>query len=1156
MVAKGRGKSALTKDIFREILKTKNRFLSIFLIVAIGVGFFAGVTASGPDMKLTADTYFEEQNLSDIRLLSTLGFTSEDVVALTRTEGVQSVEPGHWMDTIVEIDGNSEVVKVMGYDFSRLEEGDQTLMNRPLLIEGRFPQADNECVVDSAQLPSGVHYQVGQTIRLTTGKPDADLSDTLAYDEFTIVGVVQSPIYISLDRGTSDIGSGKVSGFIMVPDNSFLTEYYTEIYLKIQGTQGLSAYSQSYKDRIAAVTAQLEDLGEERADIRLEQVKAEAQEKIDDAQKDLDEGIQTQQKELADAQEKLEDARRKIEDAQVTLSDETVKYHETIADAQKQLDDAKKELDDGEDSYESGLIEYKNGVRDLEKAEEMAAPLIAAAEKQLAETEKALTAGQEQLGAVMALVPSTGELSAAFASPSAAGGIIANLTILSQVDPTQTWASDLASYLQNPAGMTPQQNAVYLAMVGSVQAELSRQEQELQGGWTLLNEGKQKLEAQKKQLSDARKALADAEDTLASARRTLDEGWKQYKEKEAEFLDGKEDGWQQILDGQTKIRDAKAELSDGEAEYATGKAESDAEIADGQEKLATARRDLQDLSEPKWYVFDRGDFPGNQSFGNDADRIAAIARVFPIFFLLVAALVCLTTMTRMVEEQRTQIGTLKALGYRSGAIISKFLIYALTATITGSIAGLVVGMYLFPTIIYNAYGILYSMISVKTPFRFSVAVISTLAAAVTVLMTVLFTCQREMREQPASLMRPKAPKNGKRVLLERVGFIWKRLSFSHKVTLRNLFRYKKRMLMTVVGIAGCTALMLTGFGLYDSIDDIVGIQFGQLYHYQLTTAMKDDLTDEDRKSAEEILFRSPQIEASQYIQQESLEAQAADGKKYDVYLIVSSQPEKLDEFVTLRTRLGHDPISLEEKGVVLTEKVATFLDARVGDTITVLDADHNAHQITVGAITEHYTSNYLYLTPQIYQQYFGKEPSYNMVQSKLSETGLPTEEDLTERLVAENGVLGVSSITSIQKEFKDMIHSLTYVVLVLIVSAGALAFVVLYNLSNINVTERIREIATIKVLGFYDREVSAYIYRENILLTLMGIGAGLLLGIALHQYVVVTAETDIVMFGRVIRWTSYLFAGILTLAFSLMVNIALHFKLKKVSMVESLKSIE
>lgn len=1152
--------NAFSKDIFREIFKTKNRFLSIFLIVAIGVGFFAGLTASGPDMKLTADTYFDSQNLSDFRLISTMGFTDDDVQALRELEGIQAVEAGHWVDTVLEIEGDSEVVKAIGYDFDRLQAGADDMMNKPLLLEGRFPQSSDECVVEATEELLGVTFQVGDNIVLTSGKTDADLSETLVTNRFTIVGIVQSPLYISIDRGTSTIGSGEVSAFIMVPNDAFLEDYYTEIYLRAEGVEGLSAYSQEYRQRIQSLTPSLETLGEDRAIIRLEEIRKEAGEEIADAQKELDEGIATQQKELGDARQELEDARKELEDGEKELADATQEYYDSIADAEQQLADARQELNDGEEEYASGLREYEKGQEAYDKALAEALPQIEAAQQMLAQKEQELTQGQAQYDQVRALVPSVEALSAVlsdpFADPSSTALLIGQLSALAQADASQEWAGDLADYLSDPTGMTQQENTYHLAVVQQVNSELDEQGEILADGWLQLNEGKQQLADSKQQLDSAGSQLDDAAAQLEEARATLDDGWAQLTEKEQEFQTGKEEGWQEILNAQQELADGWQELADGEKEYEEGKAESDQEIADARKELEQAEKDLEELETPEWYVLDRTDYPGHSDFGDDSDRIAAIARVFPAFFLLVAALVCLTTMTRMVEEQRIQIGTLKALGYRSGAIASKFLIYALVATIAGSLAGLAVGMYLFPTIIYNAYGILYTMIPARTPFRIGIAAASTLAAAVTVLITVLFSCWREMAEQPASLMRPKAPKAGKRVLLERIGFLWNRISFSYKVTFRNLFRYKKRMLMTVVGIAGCSALMLTGFGMYDSIRDIVGLQFGELYHYDLTTVLQEEFSDRQREDIEACLFDNDAVDQSIYVHQESMEIKAPSGKSYDIYLFVPEDPDQLDSFITLRTRKGHKPLSLSQQGVVLTEKAAIFLGVEEGDSITVNDTDHHSYTVEVGAITEHYTSHYLYMTPQAYEQSFGQAPSYNMVQSILEEPGGEAQTALSQRLIASDGVLAVSDTSSVQEQFKDMIHSMTYVMLVLIVSAGALAFVVLYNLSNINITERVREIATIKVLGFYDREVSAYIFRENIFLTLMGALIGLGLGVLLHHYVMITAETDIVMFGRSIKWTSYLYSAALTMAFSFLVNLVMHFKLKKVSMVESLKSIE
>lgn len=1155
-----RSKNAFVKDIFREIFKTKNRFLSIFSIVAIGVGFFAGLTVSGPDMKLTADTYFNDQNLSDFRLVSTLGFTDDDVQALREIDGVQAVAPGHWVDTVLEVEGDSEVVKVMGYDFDSLQAGEKDIMNVPLLLEGRFPQSPSECVVEATEAISGVSFRVGDSITLTSGKADVDLTDTLSGNRFTIVGIVQSPLYISINRGTSTIGSGKVNAFIMVPNEAFLEDCYTEIYLRADGVETLSSYSQEYRRQILSLTPSLEELGEERAQIRLEEVRKEAGEKIADAQKELDDGIVTQQKELSDARQELEDARKELEDGEKELADATQEYYDSIAEAEEQIEQARQELNDGEKEYLSGLQEYEKGEANYEKALADTLPQLEAAERTLAQKEQELSQGQAQYDQVRALVPSEGTVSSILADPSAnpagTARVVGQLSALAQADASQGWAGDLADYLSNPAGMTQQGNAYHLAVIRQVNSELAQNEADLADGWTQLNAGKQQILQGRQQLDDVGRQLDDAYEQLKAARAKLDNGWAQLAEKEQEFRDGKEEGWQEILNARQELADGWQKFADGEKEYEEGKAESDQKIADAQKELDQAKKDLEELKTPEWYVFDRTDYPGHSDFGDDADRISSIAKVFPAFFLLVAALVCLTTMTRMVEEQRTQIGTLKALGYRSGAVASKFLVYALVATIAGSITGLAVGMYLFPTIIYNAYGILYTMIPARTPFWLGTAVASTFAAAVTVLVTVLFSCGHAMKEQPALLMRPKAPQAGKRVLLERIGFLWNRLSFSYKVTFRNLFRYKKRMLMTVVGIAGCSALMVTGFGMYDSIRDIVGIQFGELYHYDLTTVLQEDISEQEKDRVETILFDNEQVSQSMYVRQESMTVKSPSGKSYDIYLFVAKDPDRLDDFITLQTRRGKNPLSLSQEGVILTEKMASFLGVEAGDSITVTDTEHQSYTVVINAITEHYTNNYLYMTPQAYEKSFGQAPSYNMVQSVLAQPSEQVQEEISSRLVSSDSVLAVSDTATVKDQFKDMIHSMTYVMLVLIVSAGSLAFVVLYNLSNINITERVREIATIKVLGFHDKEVSAYIFRENIFLTLLGAVIGLGLGVLLHHYVVITAETDIVMFGRTIKWASFVYAAALTMAFSFLVNLVMHFKLKKVSMVESLKSIE
>ena len=616
-----------------------------------------------------------------------------------------------------------------------------------------------------------------------------------------------------------------------------------------------------------------------------------------------------------------------------------------------------------------------------------------------------------------------------------------------------------------------------------------------------------------------------------------------------------EDGVKQYEDAVAELEDAKLQLADGIKEYEDGVETFNTEIADAEADIAEAKQKIEDAGEAEWYIFTRDDNPGYSEFESNSERIDSIAAIFPVFFLLVAGLVCLTTMSRMVEENRTQVGTLKALGYTNGAIMRHYMVYALSAALTGSIIGAFGGMVLFPWVIMVAYSMMY----VITDFCFVFSPVNIIISAglmvAAISLTVFFSCKRVLSETPASLMRPRAPKAGKRVLLERIGFIWNRLGFFAKVSGRNLFRYKRRMFMTVVGIAGCTALMLTGFGLKDAISDIVSLQFGDIYSYSGFIALSDDMSDEDEQHiVDELLdYETDTAYTNVFLKQYTT---SFEDNNVQCYITVPEDYVMLEEMIAMHERVSGEELTLAN-GAICTENLAKLLGAEKGDTITIHISDSKSSTIEITGITEQYSSQYLYMTEEMYAEAFGELPTYNMLHfsNGMSEDEVVAAE-FSERMMKCDGVMSVILNSDTSVAFSEMLSILDLVIVVLIVSAGALAFVVLYNLTNVNITERIREIATLKVLGFYDREVSSYVFRENIILSLMGSGAGLLLGIALCQFVVQTAEIDEVMFGREIHPFSYIWAFLITVAFSLLVNLIMTTVLKKISMVESLKSVE
>ena len=1041
------------KDVFREIWHTKGRFFSIFAIVAIGVGFFVGVKATCPDMKYTSWEYYNSSGLMDLRFVSTIGFDSEDVEKLAALSGI-SVMPSYTADVFLQTESDNRVMRA--YSVSP----DQAI-NRPAIREGRLPEQPGECAIDHKL--SGA-YQVGDTITLASGTKDP-LSDSLATDTYTIVGIAESPLYVAYERGNSTIGNGTVDGFLLIPEGDFTSEYYTDLYLTIDGASELDPFLEEYPALVESKKNELKDSVTAILNDRRTRIVEEAQEKLAEAKQELADGELESEQELADARQKIADARKELEDGQAEYEKNLADFNQAIEDGRKQLEDGRQKLVDGRTAYSDSVALYNQIY--------------------------ALYANPPQPGADLQFTAETEALieqSAAFDE---------NLPLL------------LRGYLLSKDAQT-----------------------------TAMLEG----------------ALAQIKNGLEQTDAQLTSGEEELKSQTALLNDQEADGRAQLDDASRQLEDGRSQLADAEQEYADGEKEANNKITEAKEKIADAEQEIADIPTVKLYTLDRDDNPGYSGFGEDADKVDAIAKIFPVFFILVAALVCLTTMTRMVEEQRTQIGTLKALGYGKSTIILKYLIYASIASIGGGMTGFLIGIKLFPLIIYNAYGMLYTLPPLIAPFRWNYAFWCILAAVLCTCLSAFAACYKELASVPAALMRPKAPKAGKRVLLERIGFIWSRIGFLKKVTIRNLFRYKNRAFMTIIGIAGCTALMLTGFGLKDSISAIVSKQFGEIMVYDAAISLDEDASEDKLAAVRKEAAEDGRFAESLEVEQRAIDV-SANGRKQDANLMVPKQLENLEAFLHLKVRGSGEALTLSDDAVIISEKLASLLKIGIGDTITLNPDSEDEAEVTVAALTENYAYHYIYMTPALYQKLYSGEPFYNTILFNEKEDAQDHDEISTSYL-ENDSVLAVSFLDEHTKTFKDMIGSLNYIVLVLIVSSGALAFVVLYNLSNINVNERMRELATIKVLGFYDKEVSAYIYRENTISSLIGMAIGLVLGIFLHRFVVFTAEVDMVMFYRQISAMSYVWAALLTMAFTLVVNFVLHFKLKKINMAESLKSIE
>ena len=1199
-------KSAMQKDFWREVGHTKSRFFSIMILVALSVAFLSGLKATAPDMKHTGDDYLDSLHLADFQVLSTLGLTDEDIDALKEQKNIENAEGEYVLDAFAAAGGSETVVKIL----SLSEQG----ISDVLLREGRMPARADECVVEEGML-SLLDIAIGDTITLT---PGSKMEDALADDTYTVVGTVRSPVYISVERGTSTIGSGTARAYLYLPRGAFALDYYTAAYVRVSGAAEMTAFYDDYDDYIDDVIDSLEDFADARAQLRHDELVEEATEKLDDAQKELDEAKAEADEKLGDAEKELKDARKKLDDGWRDYRD----GQQELADSRVKLDDAKTELENGEQEYQDGLAEYEEAVAEYEKglAEyedgrkkyEQSQQQLNAGAQELAEGKKQLDEGQKQLDALGSTVTGAldgtgspyedkpdqliedlgkGDQTAAATTDAALDGMRARLSAgiaqaQSTIDTLNGQIAQLSAALQNPA-LSDEERAEYEkglaeAQAGLAQAEAQKAQMEQQlaqlkdvnsgsiaqskqqldkgqaaysSGRAELAAGSRELAAGKKQLDEAKAELDDvpaqlqeAKQKLSDARKELDDGWKEYYDGEEKYADGK----QELAEAYTELQSGEKDYRAGLREYEDGKAEADEKIADAQAKIADARRKVADIESCEWYLFGRSYNPGYTGFGQDAERMANLASVFPVIFFLVAALVCLTTMTRMVEEQRVQIGSLKAMGYSSLAISRKYIFYGLLPSLTGGLMGLVIGYILFPKMIFMAYQIMYQVPDIELRAYPGISAFSVLAAVACTTLATLWACLATLRETPASLMRPRTPKAGKRVFLEYIRPLWKRMSFTHKVTARNLFRYQKRFWMTVIGIGGCTALIIAGFGMRSSLLFTMSRQYDELFHYSAQVTLADNALPEERAAVEDFLAGDSRV--VNYIPCAASSATVVTPSYSTTAYVEVMASDEIGKVVDLFDYKSGDPITMGDEGVYIDQKLSELLKVSVGDTF-FLDGDVRG-DVTVAGIYEHYTGHFIYMTPGYYENALHADGEPNAYLLNFTSDDTDTCNAIFEKLLDMSGVATTSRMRDTQDTYMHSMERVDFVVVIIILAAAALAMVVLFNLSNINITERQRELATIKLLGFYDREVSAYVYRENIVLTVFGILIGCFMGHWLHIYLVRSTEIDLMMFGRQTKATAYLYAAILTTIFSFLVNVLAHFRMKKIDMVESLKSAE
>ena len=1097
-----------SKDFYMEIRKSPGRFLSILFIVALGVAFFSGIRASEPDMRLTGDTYFDESNLMDIKALSTYGVTQDDVDAILKIDGVEHAEGAYSADFMQIVDKKQKVLHVISL---------QDEMNQVKLSDGRMPQKAGECLADQ-----DAGYKVGDTIKLRSGTSD-EVIDTLTTDTLKVVGLCSSPMYISYGRGSATIGTGTISAFVMVPEETFDMDVYTEVYVQVKGAKNEVAFTDGYDKKVEKVLDQIEDITDERAEIRKQELVNEAQEKIDEAREELEQG-------RADAASELADAAAKIADAEEQLASGKAQ----ITSGKKQIASAKNTLSKKENELEQAQNQYNAGLAQLQEGEAQYEAGLAQYEAAKPEAEAKIQTGREEIE------KKKQELAKAPAQLEQLKQMVAGL------EQKQT------------AGIITEEEEATLKELK--ENKIPQLEYFIANGEQLIASGEAELDAAQKQLDDTQATLAQTKSELDAAKASLNGVPQQLASGKSQI----QSGWAEIRKQEKKLEEGAAEIAENEAkvaeakiEYANGEEEAAQKIAEGEQKIADAEAKVQDIEKPTWYVYDRDTLTEYSGYGENAERLGAIGRVFPVLFFLVAALISLTSMTRMVEEQRTAIGTMKALGYSKMSIAKKYLGYALIATAGGSVLGVLIGEKILPYIIVYAYGILYQHIThILVPYQWIYAWMAAAAAIVCTMAATFFACYKELVAQPAVLMRPPAPKNGQRVFLERIKFIWKHLSFTWKSCIRNLTRYKKRFFMTVFGIGGCMGLMLVGYGIKDSCYEIAELQFRDIQMYDGSVYLKEDISDETRQNLLDYMKDDPDI--SHYMQTSMKNVTLVNGKnKRDTYQVVFSEPKDVKDYFDFHDRKSKEEYTLDDEGVIISEKTGKLLNAKAGDTIEIKDEENGNKKVKIAHICENYMGHYIFFTPSYYEKVYGENSEYNSI-FFAGQKG-DTQEDynkIGEDILTQDGALSVSYMRDIEKQLDDMLKSLNLVIIVLIISAGMLAFVVLYNLNTVNITERQRELATLKVLGFYDLEVAEHVYRENVLLTFIGAAVGVVLGKFLHAFIIDTVEVDTAMFGRNINFSSYMYSLLFTILFSLIVNGIMYFKLKKIDMVESLKSIE
>ena len=1140
---------ALFRDTLRSIRRTFSRYISIVIIVALGVGFFAGLKAVSPNMKQAAVDFYKEHNLADVVIHSTAGFDERDRAAVLALPGVKSATLSRSIDGILysmdetkkdtpeqSVTGTAYVIRVIGYDFEEVAGSGSGRLNQLSLVEGQFPKRPNECVVSVYENDGDKeHYALGQVINVRGDHED--LLDTVQSDYYRVVGVVNTPEFVSMELGASQAGGGELSGYIYIPDSAFKLEHYTTMYIGAEGTAGLEAYTKEYSNAVRQVTESLEEAGKTIVQKRADRIRDEYGPQIEQSKLDLE-------KAKTEGLEELNKAKKDIQD----LKEGVLNGPEDIKKAKADLEKAKKDYETGQVEYDKKLAEYNKGIADYTAATEQIGDVsgklleyengksrLERAEYSLEIAEMGIKAGKSAIRVGKSAVESGDPVR-----------IESALAIMGQYFPL-TEDDYTVEGLQ--------------ARIDEAEIDLAKQEKALESSKEEIEAGRKELAEAESQLADLRKFEAAGKE-LNAAKVQLDLAWSKLEAAPGQIAKAEKD----IAEAERKLASGMSTNETADQDIAKAELKYEQEVADAERKIRRSENQMAALANAQWIINDRDGFAGYTNYGETSDSMEQFAVVFPVLFFLVAALVSLTTMTRMVEDERMQIGVLKASGYSGLAIAFKYLFYAATAGILGSVVGLAIGFTFIPFAIFSAYKILYLIPTMRPGFFFDTSVIGLVAALVSTVGAVVFSITLALRNSPAQLMRPKAPKAGKRVFLEWFPFIWKRLNFNGKVTVRNLMRNKKRFVMTFAGIMGCTALLLTGFGIGNSVGTMLDKQFGHesIQRFDAQVLLQADIHVGESEALE--VFEQPgRIQSAMPVFMRKMYASTASfGRQLDVTLVVPGKMNKVPEFIYMADETTGVVQQFSDEGAFINGKTAELMGLKVGDKITVQSGPVRA-EVPVAAIVRNYVYHYVYISPTCYEKYFNVErTAFNIVMLKLEPELNRTNKEAKEKraqlgrdLTDSAEVITVAYNQNIIDSVGAMLDIMRAVVVAVFTSAsGALAFVVLYNLNNINIYERIRELATIKVLGFYDKEADMFIYRENIIISILGLIGGLALGIPIHAYVIRAAEIESMMFVRTLAPSNYIFAAAITVVFAVAINAMMHKKIKEINMVEALKSVE